>query len=271
MQQLLTRAALLCLLTGPALADASISTLQSATVPLPANSCIPASQGPGTDAVICSGYAAALGLTTSTLARTNSKPSNPTGTAATTPGVMMGLAGTITPTATGNVLVTIMGVALNSTSADGANMQIRYGTGSAPTNALNASGVATLSSIATTTFTVGTVTSGGFSVGQTLTGTNVAAGTVITANISGSGTGSTWTVSPSQTVASTTITGSMGTTCGNTISATITGATATQPYAVQCYAAGLTINTAYWIDVSLFAITGGTASLQSNEIISVEY
>jgi hypothetical protein len=67
---------------------------------------------------------------------------------------------------------------------------------------------ATGSSISGTTLTIGTLASGGvIAVGQSIYGTGVTAGTKILANISGSGSGSTWTVSPSQTVASTTITG----------------------------------------------------------------
>lgn len=70
--------------------------------------------------------------------------------------------------------------------------------------------VATGSTISGTTLTVGTVTTGTRlpNVGQYLSGTGVTAGTRIVANISGTGTGSTWTVSVAQTVASTTITGS---------------------------------------------------------------
>jgi hypothetical protein len=88
------------------------------------------------------------------------------------------------------------------------------------------------SSIAVTTgvLTIGTLSSGTISVGQVLTGTGVPAGTRITANISGSGSGSTWntsittavastaisgtsyTVTPSQTVASTAMNSSTGTT-----------------------------------------------------------
>jgi len=70
---------------------------------------------------------------------------------------------------------------------------------------------ATGCTISGTTLTVGTVTSGAPAVGQLLTsvtqGAVVTAGTTITANISGSGSGSTWTVSTSQTVASSTIWG----------------------------------------------------------------
>lgn len=65
-------------------------------------------------------------------------------------------------------------------------------------------------SISTTTFTDTTHSSGFFSVGQRLTGTNVVAGTYITALGTGTGAnnGGTYTVNISQTVASTTITGS---------------------------------------------------------------
>lgn len=66
-------------------------------------------------------------------ARTASSPSDPTGTASTT-GVMMGLAGAITPTVSGAVVITITGTIQNDTNGDGAQAQIRYGTGSAPAN-----------------------------------------------------------------------------------------------------------------------------------------
>jgi len=56
-----------------------------------------------------------------------------------------------------------------------------------------------------TTLTIGTLVSGTIAVGQLVTGAGVAAGTYITANLSGSGNGSTWTVSVSQTVASSAI------------------------------------------------------------------
>lgn len=61
---------------------------------------------------------------------------------------------------------------------------------------------ATGCSIAGTTLTIGVLTSGSISVGTPVSGTGVAAGTQILANISGAGSGSTWTVSKSQTVAS---------------------------------------------------------------------
>lgn len=61
-------------------------------------------------------------------------PSNPTGTT-NTGGLMMGLAGAITPIVTGRVLIQISGTIKNSGSGDGANVQIRTGTGGAPANA----------------------------------------------------------------------------------------------------------------------------------------
>lgn len=60
-------------------------------------------------------------------------------------------------------------------------------------------------SISGTTLGVSSVTSGIISIGQVLTGTGITAGTVITA-----GSGSSWTVSPSQTASTTTITGVAG-------------------------------------------------------------
>jgi hypothetical protein len=71
-----------------------------------------------------------------------------------------------------------------------------------PTTATSATG----STIAGNLFTVGTATNTIFSVGQVLTGTGVAAGTTIVSRVSGGGgTGSTFLVNISQTVASTPI------------------------------------------------------------------
>lgn len=61
-------------------------------------------------------------------------------------------------------------------------------------------------SISGTTMTVTAVASGTIAVGQVITGTGVTAGTVITALGTGTGSTGTYTVSASQTVASTTIT-----------------------------------------------------------------
>ena len=68
------------------------------------------------------------------VATSQATPSNPAGTTDTT-GKMMGLAGTITPVSTGKILIIISGDIANDTIADGAAVQIRYGTGTAPANA----------------------------------------------------------------------------------------------------------------------------------------
>ena len=65
------------------------------------------------------------------------------------------------------------------------------------------------SSIVGTTFTVGTLDSGTIYVGMLLSGGTIAANTYISANISGSGAGSTWTVTVSQSVGSSSISGSI--------------------------------------------------------------
>lgn len=71
----------------------------------------------------------------------------------------------------------------------------------------NATATMPTSTITGTTLTVGTVSAGTVTAGMVLTGTGVTAGTYIISNISGAGAGSTWLVSKSQSVASTTITG----------------------------------------------------------------
>lgn len=63
----------------------------------------------------------------------NSSPADPTGTTSLT-GVMMGLAGAFTPVLTGKVLIIINGDMGNDTLLDGSQIQIRTGTGAAPTN-----------------------------------------------------------------------------------------------------------------------------------------
>jgi uncharacterized protein YdeI (BOF family) len=65
------------------------------------------------------------------------------------------------------------------------------------------------STISGTTLTIGTLTSGSISSGMLLT-TGAAANTYIVSNQTGSGSGSTWTVSTSQSVSSTNINGSTG-------------------------------------------------------------
>lgn len=60
-------------------------------------------------------------------------PSNPTGTSSTT-GVMMGLAGTITPAKSGTVVFNASGAITNNTITRGSQVTLYYSTGTAPTN-----------------------------------------------------------------------------------------------------------------------------------------
>lgn len=126
-------------------------------------------------------------------------PSDPGATASTT-GLMMGLTGTITPTLTGRILIMISGDVQNNTISDGAKMQIRYGTGTAPTN------------------------------GAALTGTAV----------------------------------------GGLVNFLAAAAAQRVPIALQAVVTGLSIATAYWIDVGLAAVTGGTAAVKNVSISVVE-
>jgi hypothetical protein len=66
---------------------------------------------------------------------------SPTGTAATS-GVMMGIAGTITPSFSGRILITVSGSLENSSASGGAVAKIRYGTGTKPANAAALTGTA---------------------------------------------------------------------------------------------------------------------------------
>lgn len=106
--------------------------------------------------------------------------------------------------------VLVSGTAATATATAAASLTVSSGTGIAagqrvvftPTTSTSATG----STIAGNVFTVGTATNTMFSVGQVLTGTGVAAGTTIVSRLTlGGGTGSTFLVNISQTVASTTI------------------------------------------------------------------
>jgi hypothetical protein len=106
------------------------------------------------------------------------------------------------------VLVSGAAATASATAATSLTVSERTGIGAndrvifTPTTATSATG----STIAGNLFTVGTATNTIFSVGQVLTGTGVAAGTTIVSRVSGGGgTGSTFLVNISQTVASTTI------------------------------------------------------------------
>jgi hypothetical protein len=136
-----------------------------------------------------------------------STPTAPTSTTRTT-GVKMGLAGSITPTTSGKVLIVISGDIDNDTGADGAQVQIRTGTGTAPAN------------------------------GASLTGTTQGA-LVKIVNPNASGVGVTFT--PGR-----------------------------QAFTVNAVVSGLTLNAANWIDISLAAITGGTARVRDVSISAIE-
>jgi hypothetical protein len=114
----------------------------------------------------------------------------PTGTASTT-SVMMAAGGAITPILSTRVLFTVSGQMANATSGDGATIDLRYGTGTAPINGAAVTG--TLVGIAQTATSISAAQKSGFSISYPIT--------------------------------------------------------------------GLTIGTAYWFDISLKVVTGGTATI----------
>jgi hypothetical protein len=59
-----------------------------------------------------------------------------------------------------------------------------------------------------------------------------------------------------------------GVTCGQT-KKTVAG-TSTTTFTADCYATGLTVNTAYWFDLMLEAVTGGTATLFFIDMVAIE-
>jgi hypothetical protein len=97
-------------------------------------------------------------------------------------------------------MIVISGDIDNGTASDGAQVQIRYGTGTAPTNA------------------------------AILTGTTV----------------------------------------GSLIKMVSNNATNRMPFHCNAIVSGLTVGTAYWIDLSLAAITGGTARIRDVSISAIE-
>jgi len=115
------------------------------------------------------------------------------GVSGTLPTANGGLGASVSPTTAGNVLFTADGSVWSSTQ------KIVRGASYSSTASFTAS-------ISGTTMTVTAVASGALSVGQVFTGTGVTAGTSITAFVSGTGNTGTYTVSTSQTVASTTMT-----------------------------------------------------------------
>jgi len=143
-------------------------------------------RGDGSWAVLANGYA----ILSSAGALATHTAASPTGTTSTT-AVMMGAGGTITPVLSTRVIVTISGQMANATAGDGATIDIRYGTGTAPVN--GAAVIGTLVGIAQTATSVTAAQKSGFSISYPIT--------------------------------------------------------------------GLIVGTTYWFDISLMAITGGTATI----------
>ncbi len=131
--------------------------------------------------------------------QTQSTPADPATTTSLV-GVMMGLAATITPTASGNIIIVICGDTDNSGKNDGCAIQIRYGTGTAPTN------------------------------GAALTGTAIGSKPITFDS------------------------------AGGTVF----------PISVNAVVNGLTAGTAVWVDISLTALTGGTARVRNLSISIIE-
>jgi len=148
-------------------------------------------------------------------------------------------------------------------------------------------GAIVTASIATTTMTVTGVTSGSLAVGQEISGTGVTAGTTITALGTGTGNVGTYTVSASQTVASTTVTAAPATlaiTSANSgqllvlnrvggTAVTLPAATGSQ--AVYQFLIGTTVTTATTIKVANstdtmngIANVGGTAGTPAGVVFS---
>lgn len=88
-------------------------------------------------------------------ANSQQTPSNPASTQNTT-GVMSGLSGSITPTCSGVVSINICGGITNTSISGGANIQIRFGTGTAPSNGAALIGTAAGVLIHTTQNALGT-------------------------------------------------------------------------------------------------------------------
>lgn len=132
----------------------------------------------------------------------NASVANPTGTASTAAIIMMGVGGTwaVTPKL-GKVRITISGTSFNDTANDGAIIQLRYGTGTAPAN------------------------------GDAITGTQA----------------------------------------GRSINVASAFNTQTVGFSIVAAITGLTPGTAYWFDIGLAAVTGGTASATQLSILLTEY
>lgn len=100
-------------------------------------------------------------------------PSDPTGTTNST-GLMMGLAGVITPSKSGKIMIIVSGNILASGigGGSGAKTQIRYGTGTAPTNgaALTGTAIGNISQIVNPTLALLAPGSGNFTCNAIVSG-----------------------------------------------------------------------------------------------------
>lgn len=112
----------------------------------------------------------------------------------------------VSPSTNGNVLKSTAGASVTAGSFVVGTEYSIASFGSTNFNSIGASFSAVVTgSISSTTLTVTEVTSGTLAVGQLISGTGVTLGTTITAILTGAGGVGTYTVSASQTVASTTI------------------------------------------------------------------
>ena len=91
-------------------------------------------------AITISGASTALGGTYAPV-RASATPANPTGTTSLTQ-VMAGIAGSFTPTTSGAVNFNTSVQTFQATAAQGCQVQMRFGTGSAPANGAAATGTA---------------------------------------------------------------------------------------------------------------------------------
>lgn len=127
----------------------------------------------GTGAYDAAGARTALGVTG---ARSQTSPANPTGTTSATP-TMMGLAGSITPTVSGNVLIIVSGHfnCDGAVNTDGGTAHLRYGTGSAPANAAAVTGTTTgtTASFTVDASTASSIVTGGLIIQSYITGLTV--------------------------------------------------------------------------------------------------
>ena len=174
-------------------------------------------------------------------------------------GSISGTTLTVTGTTRGTLAVgdTITGTGIPSGSTITA---FGTGTGGAGTYTVSKGGATVTGSISGTTLTVTAVSSGTLAVGQTISGTGVTAGTTITALGTGSGNIGTYTVSASQTVASTTVTATVASTTITATGTTMTvSGSVTGTFIVNQVITGTGVSTTTRI-TALGTGTGGTGT-----------